>query len=116
MTQESPARPPLPRTQNPAWGFYGTMADAGCVDPEVAWFEVIGFLTDPDGIFRIARPEIARALLDSPWGRHLADELIGAEEPLRAIEELAQDRRWMRSTQKVLQALALAEADGGRDA
>ena len=59
----------IPRTQNPAWGFYGTCRTNGHADVDGAWAEAIGILTDPEGCFRL-EPEVARDLLDAPWGRH----------------------------------------------
>ena len=67
------------KTQNPEWGFFGTIERAGeC--PETAWelaFEAIQDATDahdenaygPDGV---------RDFLDSRDGRHFADELSNA--------------------------------------
>jgi len=63
----------------------------------------MAILTDPRGRFRL-EADVARDLLDAPWGRHLANELVGSEsEP--AIEKLASDRRWMKSTLEITREL-----------
>jgi hypothetical protein len=102
----------VPRTQNPEWGFYGTCQTNGHADVDGAWAEAIGILTDPDGRFRL-EPEVARDLLDAPWGRHLANDCVGTELE-DVIEDLAINRRWMKSTLKITQAIILARADEGR--
>jgi hypothetical protein len=103
----------MPRTRNRAWGFYGTCVTNGHQDPEAAWDEMMGILTDLRGRFRFA-PEVARDLLDAPWGRHLANEVVGTEfRP--AVEELANDRRWMRTTLEITRAIVLALADSGAE-
>ena len=103
----------LPRTRNREWGFHGTCVTNGHQDPEAAWDEMMGLLTDPRGRFRFA-PEVARDLLDAPWGRHLANEVVGTEcGP--AVEELANDRRWMRTTLEITRAIVRARADSGAE-
>ncbi len=98
------------QTQNREWGFYGTMARESTV-PDELWDEAMDALTDPDGQFRL-EPEIARDLLDSTWGRHFADECVGSR-PRRILQDLAKNRRWMRSTLRVLEAISLARKDSG---
>lgn len=100
-----------PRTRNRAWGIYGTCVHAGHRRPEAAWDEMMAILTDPRGRFRF-EPEVARDLLDSTWGRHLADQLVG-EDFGPAIEGLASDRRWMRSPLETTRAIVRARADSG---
>lgn len=100
------------RTRNPEWGFYGTCHTNGHTDVDGIWAEAIGILTDPDGCFRL-EAEVARDLLDSTWGRHLANEAVGSE-LMDVVADLAADRRWMKSTLKITQAIALARADAGR--
>jgi hypothetical protein len=102
----------VPRTQNPEWGFYGTCQTNGHADVEGAWAEAIGILTDPDGRFRLEL-EVARDLLDAPWGRHLANEAVGSN-LTDVVADLAADRRWMKSTLKITQAIVAARADDGR--
>jgi hypothetical protein len=102
----------VPPTQNPAWGFFGTCQTNGHADVDSVWAEAIGILTDPDGCFRLD-PEVARDLLDAPWGRHFANEAVGPD-LMDVIADLAADRRWMRSTLKITQAIILARADEGR--
>ncbi len=69
-------------------------------------------MTDPEGRFRF-EPEVARDLLDSAWGRHLADNCVGLEIE-DVIENLVLDRKWMKSTLEFTQAIVLARADNGR--
>ncbi|MCK4413800.1 MAG: hypothetical protein KAY32_09665 [Candidatus Eisenbacteria sp.] len=107
-----------PRTRNRGWGFFGTCVSNGHEDPEAAWDEAVAILTDLKGRFRL-EPEVACALLDSTWGRHLADQLLGAggdDGPTFdfLVDELAQDRRWMKSTLEITRAIVLAHADDGR--
>ncbi len=100
------------RTRNREWGFFGTCVTNGHADPEAAWDEMMAILTDSQGRFRF-EPEVARDLLDATWGRHLADELVGSEfGPV--IEELANDRRWMKSTLEVTHAIVRARMDAGQ--
>ena len=100
------------RTRNPEWGFYGTCQTNGHTDVDGAWAEAIEILTDPDGCFRL-EAEVARDLLDAPWGRHLANDFVGME-LMDVIADLAINRRWMRSTLKITQAIITARADDGR--
>ncbi len=107
-----------PRTRNRGWGFLGTCVSNGHTDPEAAWDEVMAILTDLKGRFRL-EPEVARDLLDSIWGRHIADQLLGAgrdDGPTFdfLVDELAQDRRWMKNTLEITRAIVLARADDGR--
>jgi hypothetical protein len=100
------------RTRNSEWGFYGTCVTNGHADVDAAWAEAIEILTDTDGCFRL-EAEVARDLLDAPWGRHLADEAVGSSFT-DVIADLAADRRWMKSTLKITAAIILARADSGR--
>ena len=101
-----------PSTQNREWGFFGTCVTNGHADPEAAWKEMMGLLTDPHGRFRF-EPEDARDLLDAPWGRHLANAVVGSEFA-PALGALAGNRRWMKSTLKTALAIARARADSGK--
>ena len=96
------------RTRNPEWGFYGTCQINGHADVDGVWAEAIRILTDPDGVFRL-EAEVARDLLDAPWGRHLANEAVGSN-----LMDVVADRRWMKSTLKITQAIIAARADDGR--
>ncbi len=72
----------------------------------------MAILTDRQGRFRF-EPEVARDLLDSTWGRHLADELVGSEfGPV--VETLTNNRRWMKSTLEITRAIVRARADEGQ--
>jgi len=102
----------MPRTRNRDWGFYGTCVKNGHQDPDAAWDEMMGILTDQQGRFRF-EPEVARDLLDTPWGRHIANEVVGAEFG-PAVEELANNRRWMKSTLEITRAIGLARMDSGQ--
>ena len=100
------------RTRNPEWGFYGTCQTNGHTNVDSIWAEAIEILTDPDGCFRV-EAEVARDLLDSAWGRHLANEAVGSD-LMDIIADLAADRRWMKSTLKITAAIVVARADDGR--
>ena len=100
-------------TRNRELGFYGTCVTLGHADPDAAWNEAIAILVDPAGMFRLD-PEVARDLLDAPWGRHLADAYFGNDGMAEAIAELATSRRWVRSTLQITKAIVAARADDGR--
>ena len=100
-------------TRNPEWGFYGTCKTNGHADPDAAWDQMMEILTDTDGRFRL-EPEVARDLLDSAWGRHLANDCMGME-IVDVIEDLVLDRRWMKHTLEITKALVLARADAGKE-
>ncbi len=101
-----------PRTRNREWGFYGTCVHNGHTDPEAAWDRMMRILTDPLGRFRL-EPEVARDLLDSSWGRHLANDAVGMEFE-DVVEDLATSRGWMKTTIEITRAIVLARADDGR--
>ena len=103
---------PLFRSRNRGWGFYGTCVTNGHADPEAAWTEMMKILTDLDGPFRLD-PEVARDLLDSTWGRHLADEAVGRQFD-KVVADLGANRKWMKSTLEITKAIVLARADSGR--
>lgn len=98
-------------TRNRQWGFYGTCVTNGHPDPDLAWDMMIRILTDPLGDFRFTS-EVARDLLDAPWGRHLADAVAG-QSVVRAMSKLESDRRWMKSTLDYARAIVQAQADAG---
>ena len=100
------------RTRNPEWGFFGACKANGHADPDAAWNKAIRILTEPLGRFRF-EPEVARDLLDSPWGRHLADDCVGLEIE-DVIEGNAVERRWMKSLLTLTRAIVMARADDGR--
>ena len=111
MPLENDAHPPIPRTRNREWGFFGTCVTNGHADPEAAWDEAMTTLTDPEGKFRFPA-EVAVDLLDNTWGRHTANECVGGS-IRQTIEGLANSRRWVRSTIGIAQAIVLARADRG---
>jgi hypothetical protein len=80
------------QTRNEAWGFFGTLAQAGA-DAQQGWTAasaMIACATD-------AAPEGVRAFLDSRHGRHFADEVVGltlSGAGLEAAIEATIDR-WM---------------------
>lgn len=75
----------LPETQNPAWGFWGTMKDQAAE----AWPLAVQILCAKTG----QSPEAARAFLDSRHGRHFADnvssEILASASLREAIETVA---------------------------
>lgn len=60
-------------TQNPAWGFHGTLRTAGMTQQLVdeAWRRATLYISAETG----ADPEAIRAFLDSRQGRHFADDV-----------------------------------------
>jgi hypothetical protein len=109
---QTTGRTTVPQTRNPEWGFYGTCQMNGHTDVEAAWAEAIEILTDPDGAFRL-EAEVARDLLDAPWGRHLANDYVGRQLK-NTIADLATNRRWMKSTLEITRAIVAARHDDGR--
>ena len=100
------------QTRNTEWGFHGACVRNGHADPDAAWNKAIAILTEPLGRFRF-EPEVARDLLDTAWGRHLADDCVGMEIE-DVIEDLSINRKWMKSTLEITKAIVLARADNGR--
>lgn len=80
---------PLPSTENPAWGFWGTL---GAQAP-AGWPQAVVSIANATGLC----VEAAREFLDSRFGRHFADDVqnhmhAGAELP-QAIALATQ--QWM---------------------
>lgn len=77
----------IPRTENPAFGFYGTIAGAGH-DPDAAWSIALPIIA---GFWPAAHPRIAekraRIFLDCPGGRHLADHIAHRNDLALAIQD-----------------------------
>lgn len=72
------------KTENEAYGFYGTMRLDDCAD--AAWDIAMRAVGKDTG----ASPEAVRAFLDSRWGRHFADDVhcfLGRVPLERAIED-----------------------------
>ena len=80
---------PLPLTENPAYGFYGTIRSHGH-DPDEAWAIALPIVAN---YWRAAHPRIAekraRIFLDCPGGRHLADCVAYRHKGLAAAIERA---------------------------
>lgn len=81
----------LPAPQNPAWGFYGTIAHHG--DPNVAWPLAMSAIAEATGC---ADDEV-RAFLDSRHGRLFADDVAnGLSKGLEISDAIADaTARWM---------------------
>lgn len=79
---------PLPRTENPAYGFYGTMRGTGR-DPERAWAIALPVVAR---YWPLAHPRVAekraRIFLDCAGGRHLADAIAHRDDLAAAIENV----------------------------
>lgn len=90
INTRSPAE--IPTTQNPGWGFWGTMKEQA----DAAWPIAMSAISDATH-----QPlESVKAFLDSRHGRHFADEV---SDQLLAGHTLAQSidsacRTWMRRT------------------
>ncbi len=76
----------LPLTENPDYGFYGTMRGAGR-DPDRAWAIALPVIAR---YWPMAHPRIAerraRIFLDCAGGRHLADTVAHRNDIAAAIE------------------------------
>jgi hypothetical protein len=79
---------PLPRTENPDFGFYGTTRSAG-YDPDAAWAIALPIVAAfwPTAHARIAARR-ARIFLDSSGGRHLADSVLHRNDLEAAIRDV----------------------------
>ena len=81
----------IPQTQNPEWGFFGTVSHHG--DAEIAWPIAINTIGDATQL----PAETVAIFLDSRDGRHFADdvanELTTGKALASAIE--AATARWM---------------------
>jgi hypothetical protein len=107
-TKATEKKTETPRTRNREWGFFGTCVSNGHRDAEAAWDEAMATLTDPKGRFAL-NAEDARDLLDATFGRHLADDCMGL--PIaKAINDLADDSRWMRAARAFVTAHINANA------
>mgnify|MGYP007088348405 CR=1 FL=1 len=62
------------KTENETWGFWGTSVSSG-YDAALAWNTVSRFLATGFDL----TPEQTRDILDSRFGRHLADDLSGID-------------------------------------
>ena len=101
-------------SDNPEWGFWGTSERSG-YDTAMAWEATGNALATA---FDLTPTEI-RDLLDSRFGRHLADDLSfidGGPASAQAIEthimaRLA-DRRWRRWVEQAIAEVRNAHAEG----
>lgn len=64
-------------TRNPAWGFFGTMSQAG-QDPAAAWAAASVAIAEAIGDHDDYAAEGIRHFLDSRLGRHFADTVVNA--------------------------------------
>lgn len=58
-------------SNNKGWGFWGAAATTGRLDVQAAWDEVAAYVMAEHGL----TADQARQLLDSRFGRHLADAM-----------------------------------------
>jgi hypothetical protein len=76
----------IQRTENPDYGFYGTMQSAGH-NPDVAWSIALPIVA---AFWPVAHPRFAekraRHFLDSAGGRHLADAVAHHAELKPALQ------------------------------
>lgn len=82
-------QPHLPATQNPAWGFWGTMG----AHAEAAWPLAMNAIAHATG----ESPDSVRAFLDSRHGRHFADQVHDELASGQSLQDaiLATTRQWM---------------------
>lgn len=66
----TPSRP-IPATENPAWGFFGTITHHA--EPQAAWAMALPIIAEMTG----CDFDEVRAFLDSRHGRHFADHVAG---------------------------------------
>ncbi len=79
-------RSAVPATNNEEWGFWGTIRQAGVTGGHACevWAEAVGAVAS---VMKV-NTEKARDLLDSRFGRHLADQIIGSAEVGEDIRKL----------------------------
>ena len=64
----------IPTTENPEWGFFGTMTRQAPASPtEAAWNAALTAIVAATA----CTPDEARVFLDSRYGRHFADDVSG---------------------------------------
>ena len=84
----------IPTTENPEWGFFGTMTRQAPASPtEAAWNAALTAIVAATA----CTPDEARVFLDSRYGRHFADDVSGyllANQTIRAAIQSAVTR-WM---------------------
>ena len=73
-------------TRNETWGFYGTISTAG-FEADVCWKAASLKIAEATG----ANPEGVRDFLDSRYGRHFADMVIGTTLPATGTMDAAID-------------------------
>lgn len=80
----------VPATQNDAWGFWGTMNEHAAA----AWPIALPAIAEATS----TSPEVVRIFLDSPHGRHFADDVLNQIHAGRALADAihAAITRWMR--------------------
>jgi hypothetical protein len=80
------------RTENPGFGFYGTIAGHG-FDPDAAWRAALGAVASwwPVAHWHVAKRR-ARIFLDGSGGRHLADDIAGRAATVEEIESAIRER------------------------
>lgn len=94
-------------TSNPDWGFWGTALRSG-YDVDLCWSTVMIFLIQEFNL----KPTHARDILDSRFGRYLADEFedIASHNSAIAITEYLQertkDKRWMHNLEDIIEGTA----------
>jgi hypothetical protein len=87
MTSSSPQRQLTP-TQNPDWGFWGTMA----AQAPAAWPEALSQIAQATG----EAAEAVRAFLDSRHGRHFANHVLDQAQALPLPQAIAKaTQAWM---------------------
>jgi hypothetical protein len=64
----------IPTTENPEWGFFGTMTrQASASSAEAAWSTAVTAIVAAT----TCTPDEVRVFLDSRYGRHFADDVSG---------------------------------------
>ncbi len=79
-------------TTNASWGFFGTLRSNGETDAEAIFDDAARALVAKLDL----TPDQARAVLDAPIGRHMADQRRGGESGKDLVERLLASRGWAR--------------------
>jgi hypothetical protein len=87
----------VPTTENPEWGFFGTMTRQTSASPtEAVWTAALTAIVAATA----CTPDEARVFLDNRYGRHFADDVTGCLLANQSIPAAIQSAviRWMRWT------------------
>jgi hypothetical protein len=87
-------------TENEAWGFWGTVRSNTGMDPTEAWLAASVAVMQALAV----SPQAARELLDSRFGRHLADQVSSSDDVAESVGWLLTTGPWRANALQVIRA------------